>query len=641
MDLKKYLFISFIVMMAVVFMVYLPSLSGGFLYDDFWSLEKLSEINGVISWENLSAYLISSDTGPLKRPVSMLSFLIDAQDWPADPYSFRVTNLIIHIFNGLLLFTLLFGVLKIKENISVVWIALFATLLWMLHPFLVSTVAYMVQRMAMLPVFFALLSMLLYLKVRLRYQEFSLLKSSFYLSFILYGLSFLAALSKENGLLILLYIPLFEYFICQKYLNLSLMKKYSRLLFTILPVVLLILALAIKFPDFYHGYKIRDFTLYERLISEARALTKYLFHWAIPSVMTEGVYTDTFKASTSLLNPISTIFSLLFIGVLITLAIKLRNKWPLFSFAVLFYFVSHLIESTFIPLQLYFEHRNYAAYLFLALPLVLAVFKGIKNTQLAWVILMLISLFLASQTFFRSALWGDPIRLKTESLEAYPKSIRARIGVVEMLENKKNYYKGLLLLEQGIDIHKSPALIAYKLKIKCHFDDISQAETQQLVDALTNNGFRVQDVLPIGRLIQSLLNDECDLVDDKLKHVEQILTAVSAQLKPDSTLGLPMYYYARGRLAHNQQDYQTSTDLFIKSFQQDKNYQRAIMAAAQLLNSGQPELALKLLEVAALTYDNSYITNTRIENEIVRFINLSQEDIAAKNEDINHNPGQE
>ncbi len=640
MHLNKFFLTSLIVLLISVALVYFPSLSGGFVYDDFWSLQKLSEINGMFSWESLSAYLISSDTGPLKRPISMLTFLIDAQDWPADPYSFRVTNLVIHFFNSLLLFYLLFSLLKIKESEKSVWVALIATMLWMLHPFLVSTVAYVVQRMAMLPVFFSLLSMLLYLRVRLKYQELSFFRSSFYLSFIIYVFALLAALSKENGILILLYIPLFEYFICQKYLNLTPMKKHARRVFTLLPVVLMLSAVLIKLPDFYQSYAYRDFGLIERLMSESRALVKYLYHWMVPGILTEGIYTDTFKASTSLLNPISTLYSMICIGGLVLLSLIIRNRIPLLSFAILFYFTSHLIESTVIPLQLYFEHRNYSAFLFLSLPLVIAVLNVIENKKLVFSVFFALVVVLLSQTYLRSTLWGNSTQLKIKTLETFPESIRARIGVVEMLYNKSNYQNALILLEQGIEMQEAAALIAFRLKIKCKYEDVSEKEVQQLTDALVRNGLKEQELSLIGSFLQTILNDECAQSDDKLEYVEKILATISSQLKPDSPLGRSMYYYASGRLAHKKMDYKRSADFFIKSFLQDKDYERVIMSVSQLLNSGEPELALYVLEIAALEYKSGYILNVRLENEIDRFLNTTKEEIAAKNEDVDHNPSE-
>ncbi len=38
-----------------------------------------------------------------------------------------------------------------------------------------------------------------------------------------------------------------------------------------------------------------------------------------------------------------------------------RRRYPLFALAVLWYLAAHLIESTVVPLELYFEHRNYLA----------------------------------------------------------------------------------------------------------------------------------------------------------------------------------------------------------------------------------------------------------------------------------------
>ena len=42
----------------------------------------------------------------LGRPVSLMSFTLDGQNWPTDPYPFRITNLLLHLANGLLIFLL-------------------------------------------------------------------------------------------------------------------------------------------------------------------------------------------------------------------------------------------------------------------------------------------------------------------------------------------------------------------------------------------------------------------------------------------------------------------------------------------------------------------------------------------------------
>ncbi len=629
---NKQVIISFIVMFVLVVMVYFPSLTGGFIYDDFWSLQKLSEVNGSITWDSIKAFLMSSDTGPLKRPLSMLTFLIDAKDWPAEPYSFKVTNLIIHVINGILLFCLLLTILKLRfsDKQKVLIIAFFSTLLWMMHPFLVSTVAYIVQRMAMLPVLFSLLSMLLYLKIRLKFSDQLTFKAVCYLVIVVYGLTLFAALSKENGLLLLLYIPLFEYLVCQKYLGITAMTKQLKWVFYYLPIILFVSAFIVKFPDFYHGYAERDFGLYERLLSEPRALSKYLFHWIVPNVMTEGIYTDTFTPSTSLFHPISTLFSLLFICLLVITALKIKHKVPLLSFAISFYLISHIIESSVVPLQLYFEHRNYSAFLFLAVPLVLLIVEFGKNKQLIWLILISISLIMGSTTYYRSYIWGDSVQMKTKSLQAFPESIRARIAVVELLESETNHQHALVLLEDGLRIKNSPSLQALKLQVKCKFGIASEVNVELLIDSISLNGIKRQDILPIGSLLKNLLNDQCVNPDDNFEQIEEILTSISTQLNTESPLGWAMYYYASARLAFKQNKYQQSAELFVKSFKQDKEYEQAIMAVSHFLINKQPELALKLLEVIEDEYNNRNISNLSLHKEIKRFISLAKEDSLKK-----------
>ena len=40
-------------------------------------------------------------------------------------------------------------------------------------------------------------------------------------------------------------------------------------------------------------------------------------------------------------------------------AVLWRRRYPMFALAVLWYLAGHIIESTVVPLELYFEHRNY------------------------------------------------------------------------------------------------------------------------------------------------------------------------------------------------------------------------------------------------------------------------------------------
>ena len=356
-----------VILLAAVYFIYAPGLSGGFIFDDVMNFVKIDVYQSFEGFEALKNYVLSNQTGFLKRPISTLSFLLSASEWPAKPYYFKIGNIILHILNGGLLFVaskMILKVLKVKIT-DVNKIALLSALIWVLHPFFVSTVLYANQRQAMLPVTFTLLGMIVYLKARVLVAsktKAGLL--SLYASVFLF--TTLATLSKENGVVLPLLILILE-LVVNKNSTLKPLATIHKLVLFYIPIAVVAMALAYKFPDWLRFYENRNFSLYERLLSQPRAITTYLYHLFIPSYFTEGVYTDGFMKSTGLLTPISTLFSFVFITFLFTFALIKKNSNPLMSFAILFYFAAHLLESTFIPLELYFEHRNYLPAMFLAL----------------------------------------------------------------------------------------------------------------------------------------------------------------------------------------------------------------------------------------------------------------------------------
>ena len=115
---------------VVTLLVYFPGLSGGFIFDDYKSLSALEVLEDDVSLERLKYYFSLSHSGPLMRPIPTLSFVLDAQTWPAEAYPFKRTNLIIHCLNSVLLFLLLFSVFKIKnENNAIIVITHYQRLL--------------------------------------------------------------------------------------------------------------------------------------------------------------------------------------------------------------------------------------------------------------------------------------------------------------------------------------------------------------------------------------------------------------------------------------------------------------------------------------------------------------------------------
>src|SRR5678815_3737500 len=82
---------------------YWPGLAGPFLFDDYGNLDVLGAYGHIRTWPDFLYYLPSGNADPTGRPIALLSFLLDAHSWPADPWPFKRTNLVLHLFNAALL----------------------------------------------------------------------------------------------------------------------------------------------------------------------------------------------------------------------------------------------------------------------------------------------------------------------------------------------------------------------------------------------------------------------------------------------------------------------------------------------------------------------------------------------------------
>ena len=147
--------VAWVLILSVAIFAYWPGLDGPFMLDDFGSVTPLGDYGGVTDWYSFKMFVLGGHAGPTGRPISLLSFLIDANNWPAEAGPFKRTNLVIHLLNGVLLGILTALVLRFLDfhKRDIRWIALVSAAIWLLHPFLVSTTLYVVQRMAQLHAF--------------------------------------------------------------------------------------------------------------------------------------------------------------------------------------------------------------------------------------------------------------------------------------------------------------------------------------------------------------------------------------------------------------------------------------------------------------------------------------------------------
>src|SRR5690625_4600415 len=251
--------------------------TGGWHFDDRANLSGLEQI------EDLTSGLIFSTSGiagPLKRPVALASFALQAQSWPDHPENLLRVNVYIHLLNGVLVFWLaglLAGLATNKTEQGRRWgFALAVAAAWVLSPFLASASLMAVQRMTLLAATFMFAGLGGYLLGRRRMANRP--RSGLLLALFSLGAgTLLAAFAKENGALLPTLVLLCEIFVTRR--GKTALPPLPR------PVFHLLLTLPTLFILGYltwrgitgAGYGNRHFDVGQRLLTQSRVVVDYIF----------------------------------------------------------------------------------------------------------------------------------------------------------------------------------------------------------------------------------------------------------------------------------------------------------------------------------------------------------------------------
>ena len=466
--LQEYLpWISLAVLSAAVFAAYYPGLSGPFLLDDWNTLPKLGAYGAVDNVRTFISYVTSGTAGPSGRPLALASFLIDARNWPANPWPFKLTNVLLHLLNGGMLAWLLkeLGRARGLAPRKAAWAAVLGAGAWLAHPLMVSTTLYVVQRMAMLAAFFVFAGLACYVGGRLRLASGR--KRSGYALMIagLVGGTALGFLSKENAALLPLLAWVLEITVLRGLEDtapaalppepaghafpVSGKRPHPvfQAVFLWVPSLFIVGYLLWQLRDVSALAPARDFTIGTRLLTEARILVQYIYYLIIPHAQTHGLYA-AIPLSRNVFHPWTTLPAICLIILLLAGALAMRRRWPAVAAAVLFFFAGHLLESTTLPLELYYEHRNYLPAALAFWPLGLWWVTGSHKLRLRYSTIAAVFIVLLTLTALRATLWGNAERLALTWMEQNPNSVRATIVGTDTLEalGKKQIAYGRLYM---------------------------------------------------------------------------------------------------------------------------------------------------------------------------------------------------
>lgn len=626
----------FLLMVSLTLIVYWPGLNGPFLLDDFGNLDQLGKLGGVRNWETFQLYIFSNNSGVGGRPLSMLSFLLNDNNWPSDPFSFKYTNLLLHLLAGVLLTGLIDRLLRIcnpqRNTAHVAYVALFTAALWLLHPFNVSTTLYVVQRMAILSALFSIAGLLVYVSGR------DLLARQPRRAYALMTISVviftpLAVLSKENGALLPLLIAILEY-TALRY-SVSLTRPDPRWLMTFLglPNLLIVGYFVIRWDSIMYGYHDRSFTLSERLLTESHILLNYLQQLLTPNLNVAGIFNENPAIAHSLLDPPTTLAAVLAIIVLIIGAWRMRVSYPLFSLAVLFFFAGHLLESTFLPLEIYFEHRNYLPAIFIFLPITDWIIR--KTQQWRWLSItpfLFIGLF-GFLTYQQAILWGNEGYLVLHWAQKNPYSIRAQRALAMELEARGRPDLALQHLDKILDrFPDSLEIEIHRVLLLCQHSGIQPAELAKLEDVARHGFYDFRPYPLTERLINTFIYERCRGVNPDNAH--RLLDALSENQAARTAAGSQRQIaHLRGLVYLRQQKPEQALHSFQQSQQLMPDMEAGLLQVSLLARNGMFVQALTHLKTLQRDVDKNLNRAAAIQKpnfiaEAARLEKILLEDLA-------------
>ena len=538
-------------------LVFLPGISGPFVFDDFSNITHNKFLRfDTLNFSNVFQAAMSSDAGTFKRPLAMLTFALNS--WfaggtdLAEP--FKVWNLVIHAINSVLILALTIKIIgaasgSIKNGSSKeghlayqypLYIATMVAVLWAAHPIQLTSVLYVVQRMTSLSAFFVLLALLSYLSGR-QYLENNTFRLSIYCIIFPLALLILGLVSKENAILLPVYILLLELTIFSDkpvWAGLKGKRIIRYLIYPWFPLIAVLLVSAILIYVFQPHYAGRSFTMAERLLTESRVIVAYIYLIVAPRLSGFALHHDDVIISQGLLTPPTTLLSIIFLLSLALFSWIVRRRQPLVSFGILFFFAGQLLESTFIPLEIMHEHRNYLpsyGLIFACVAGITAVYDSLKNRVILFLLPGLLAAF-SLTSVARASDWSNVVSLYSKEVIHHPRSVRTLIefsGILNLLHRKDD---AMEMVAQAIRLKPDNPILQIELR---KYEKFNSPELTAQDDRI-NNLLKIYPLNPFLKLqLESVI--ECLPGDCRhlLKPLERWLVTI---INRDKGVNDPSYF---------------------------------------------------------------------------------------------------
>ncbi|MBF0344800.1 MAG: tetratricopeptide repeat protein [Nitrospirae bacterium] len=463
------------------------------------------------------------------RYFSHFSFALNYKLNGANIIGYHVVNLIIHIFNAVLLYYFILLIFKTPLFADTLtpygrFNAFSVALLFIAHPVQTEAVTYITQRFTSLVALFYLLTLVAYIKSRLSALQIK--------KYVLYTLSIvstiLAMKTKENAFTIPIILTLIEssFFSRMKLDTKTTRFVLNRILY-LFPFYLTMPIIPLTLLN--NKVELIDLDRVVQAVGSANKSGIPLMHYVYTQFVSIVTYLrllfmpinqniDYFQPFyTTMMEPavyVSFMILLLFFGFAVYMYYRSHKTFSeegdwlrLFAFGIFWFFVTLSIESSIIVLpDALVEHRLYlpSAGIFISVISLLNItrIKGtIKNQTMEKVhvtVLILVITLLSSATYVRNTVWKDEITLWKDVVRKSPHNYRAHnnLGNIYMMQN--NFIEAINEFKTALSYNKNSVVSYYNLAV-CYFNQgrvedaiVEYTTTIQLkpdyIEALNNLG---------------------------------------------------------------------------------------------------------------------------------------------------------
>jgi tetratricopeptide (TPR) repeat protein len=292
----------------------------------------------------------------------------------------------------------------------------------------------------------------------------------------------------------------------------------------------------------------------------------------------------------------TTLPAIICVLALIIAAWCLRRQYPAIALAVLFYFAGQLVESTSIPLELYFEHRNYVPALLMCWPLGLWLSDTIQLSLVKRGLSVMLPICLAVMTHVRAEVWGNVEAQAAIWAHINPDSPRAQTNAAQLELKNGHPFEAASRLEALLRTRPDQAQLALNLVgARCitgglHAGDM--AYVQKAIQTATNSSplfvSWFEHALPVA------LSEKCP--GFSIAELQSLIDAGIANPKLQEPGPQQDFMYLRGSVALAQHRPELALRDFIQALNLQVRPDMALQTAATLGAAGYPAEGLKLLD---------------------------------------------